>query len=159
PNPPPNPQDASVGEEDNLLGSVLASVFAGLFTWDEGSSDDSDEPRPPLRYFPRHPYPRGRSGFMRFEPASLPGTPTPKEDAIWLKPWSARLSIEEGNDFDHLNRVGVRGLVEGSSGWGVQANGDWYHEQLRCGCGDDLGLFDVNLTYRLAEGKRALWRC
>jgi hypothetical protein len=147
--------ETTTNDEDNLFGCFVSALVTDLFAND---IESSEEPPRPLRYFPNHPYPGGLTGFMRFPRPPAPGAELTREDRVWLKPWSARFSVENGNDFDGLNRLGFRFLAEGSSGWGVQANGDWYHEHVRWGYGHDMGLIDLNVVYRLAEGKRALWR-
>jgi hypothetical protein len=104
-------------------------------------------------YFLRHPYLHDLPGFMRIDGFLDEGQPPgqPPLDPAGLKSWMGRLTALESNDFRGLNRVGGQLLLDTSTRFGFQTDWLWLHERLRCGCTDDMGLGDFNLTFRFAQ--------
>lgn len=68
-----------------------------------------------------------------------------------LKRWSLRMSVEDGNDGNGLNRVGGQAFLDTSTRFGVLANWNYYSESLDQGGRDDTWLGDVNLTWRVTQ--------
>src|SRR5262249_44118105 len=62
-------------------------------------------------YFPGHPYALGGNSYPQIDTSGLrPWHSQTAEfpDRDYLKPWAVRLTVEEGNDFAGLNRLGGR---------------------------------------------------
>ncbi len=110
------------------------------------------------RYFCAHPYQAGYPGYLVLNPAASAEWMQAWGEHIQPRVWAARLSIEDGNDFDGLNRLGGQALLETSSRFGVLANWNWYRERLPCGCVDQTCIGDINLTYRFAQSECAEMR-
>lgn len=106
--------------------------------------------------FPHRPYAGGHPGYLWLDRAVLapPDTPVPPPPP-GLKGWAVRLSIEEGNDFDHVNRLGGEVRLDTQSRFGVLGHWNWYHETFSCGCTDDFFVGDLNMTYRFAQHELA----
>lgn len=106
--------------------------------------------------FPRRPYAGGRPGYLWLDRAALspPDTPLPPPPP-GVKRWAVRLSVEEGNDFDHVNRLGGELRLDTQSRLGVLGHWNWYHEVFSCGCTEDFFVGDLNLTYRFAQHELA----
>jgi hypothetical protein len=108
-----------------------------------------ERPKPAL--FVHYPYAHHYKGYLWTKPAPSPFEPeiVPQQKVDWI---SIRANIEDGNDFSHLNWVGLRVAVDTDSRIGATTNWNWYHEQFSCGCSADAVIGDVNLTYRLFQG-------
>src|SRR5205807_260631 len=72
-----------------------------------------------------------------------------------LRWWSARLSLEDGNDFRGLNRVNGQLILDTSCRLGVRTDWNYLHEHLNGLPSDDTFLGDTNVTYRFAEHEQA----
>jgi hypothetical protein len=72
-------------------------------------------------------------------------------DPEYFKCWAVRLSLEDGNDCNGLNRVGGRLDIDTAWRFGLQTNWNWFHEDLGGGRSDETVLGDINLTYRFAQ--------
>jgi hypothetical protein len=83
------------------------------------------------------------------------GLPTNAEvaygDPDYLKPWSVQAQIENGNDFNGLNRLGTRVAVDTAWRLGVQTNWDYYQENLANGRSDSTVMGDTEMTFRFAQ--------
>ena len=155
--------NSSGKSSDDDWGSLLGQILADLFCFD----DDADGCHAD-GYFPSYPYARGQPGYMWMKRTTPDGEePPPQPDFTKARGWSGRVAVEESNDFDGINRATLRLLLETGSGFGVQTNWSYVHENLSCGCTDNLGLGDLNLTYlfiqhenlqvRLGAGVRMLF--
>lgn len=114
---------------------------------------------PPVLYaFPAHPYPFGLPGYMQIDPTPIGEFTGNKDELLPLKWWSVRLSIEDGWDFDSLNRLAGNLQAETLVGLGVYTSWNWFHERLRCGCTDDATIGNVTITWRALETKCFLFR-
>jgi hypothetical protein len=84
------------------------------------------------------------------------------EEVAGVRWWSARLDVDESNDFRGLNRVGGRLLLDTTTRFGLQTSWTWLHERLDADgpgrAADDMVLGDVNGVYRFAQGERAEFR-
>src|SRR5262249_59987026 len=72
--------------------------------------------------------------------------------------WMGRVSIEDGNDFDGVNRFQGQLLFDTASRFGLLTNWDHFNERLCNNRGDSTTIGDVNLTYRFAQSERILMR-
>jgi hypothetical protein len=103
-------------------------------------------------YFARHPFQAGLPGYMHSnDPADKAWRPP-------VYPTAIRLSVEDGNDFAGINRVGVQVLIETASRFGLQTSWNFFQEDLGTGRTDQLVLGDVNLVYRFAQNEWATMR-
>lgn len=133
---------------ESFLGELLGAFVSSLLQSDEGEDGASGGTLARVGFFPRHPYEYDRAGYLRFErlEEGQPGR---------LRRWSGRFEIDNGNDFDGLNRTGARLFLDSSSRFGLQARYDFFSERLSCGCLDQLHLGSTELTYRLCQGEHA----
>lgn len=116
----------------------------------------------PGRYLP-YPYAEdGRFGlmFINRPPPKL----SPQNELLGIHPhvvvppveartWSVRLSLEESNDFDRLNRIQGSVLLMTTSRWGFSGNFGYFTERLSCGCTDEFFLGDANVVFRFAQNE------
>jgi hypothetical protein len=103
-------------------------------------------------YFPPYPYAEGARGYMQIGPDGSETQPD------FTRVWSGRVAVEESNDFDRINRVAGRLLLETTSRFGFQTNWTYLHESLPCGRSDESALGDFNLTFRFAQNEFAQMR-
>jgi hypothetical protein len=108
-------------------------------------------------FFPAYPYAVDGLGYPRIAPGRG-GLGKEQEahfgDPDYLRTWSVRLALEDGNDFRGLNRLNGRLVVDTSSRFGVQSNWDYFSERLGGGRSDETLLGDTNLTFRFAQTER-----
>jgi hypothetical protein len=103
-------------------------------------------------FFRPYPYQGDHRGNMwidrpdREQPSGLT-----RPEASTLKAWMGRVTIDESNDFDGLNRVHGQLLLDTNLRLGLQS--DWFFlaERRPCGCYDTMTVGDVNLVFRFAE--------
>jgi hypothetical protein len=95
-------------------------------------------------YFPAYPYAADQPGYMRFEPTADDGPGC-------LRTRAGRFSLDYGNDFHGLERFGIDLTTETSSRFGFRLHSDNFYEHFSCGCWDNFGVDDVDLTYRFAQ--------
>jgi hypothetical protein len=69
-----------------------------------------------------------------------------------------RISIEDGNNFDGLNRFTGTVLAETRWGIGLYTSWDYLYENLGHGYYDDLVLGNITVTWRFLESRRLLMR-
>ena len=133
------------GEEDDywVAGLVLRWVILSPF-W--VPIEVAQDPLDFAGFFPSHPYQDGFPGYQYFEGDAEEGH------------WAARLSLEDGDDFQGLNRAGARLLV--SSRWrlGLEGGFDFLRESLPDRSDDELLLGDVNLVFRFAQHENFQFR-
>ena len=103
-----------------------------------------------LAAFPAFPYAEDQTGYLWIDrPESGTSTPPPKD----LRKAGFRVSVEDGNDFDGLNRVGGTVFVDTISRLGVLARVNYLEEQLDAGT-DHLWLGELDLTCRFAQHEK-----
>jgi hypothetical protein len=105
-------------------------------------------------YFPFHPYAAGFPGYMQIDgtrPVPVDGREATFGDPDYVKSWSVRLSVEDGNDFRGLNRLNGRLVIDTTMRLGLWTNWNYLHESLDGGRTDDTLLSDTDLTYRVAQ--------
>jgi hypothetical protein len=132
-------------DDDGILGAILGDLIAGIF-WAPGSDTECE------KYvevaFPAHPYPEGHPGHLWLgRTAQEEGMHEPES----LKWYSVRVQVENGNDFDGLNRFAGRLTIDTASRFGIHTHWDWFHEDLGGGRSDQLVFSSTNLTYRFAQ--------
>jgi hypothetical protein len=110
------------------------------------------------RFFLAHPYQAGYPGYYAPDPAGSAEWTHDWGGIVHPKWWAVRLSVENGNDFDGLNRFNGHLLLDTTCRFGLLAEWNWYHERMHCGCTDDTVIGDVNLTYRFAQNEWAALR-
>ncbi len=93
----------------------------------------------------------GYSFIDRFDAKPWEMDALPWYDAKHLKPWAVRLSLEDGNDFNGLNRLGGRLTVDTSSRFGATGSWNYFSKKLDCGCVEESAVGDLNATYRFAQ--------
>jgi hypothetical protein len=171
PSAPPSPpresrnerRDECHDDDDEGFGQLIFELTAGLFlrsvfgtSYEETTLNESGEVVVETRRAPRG---RGDS-FAPFPYAD--GTPGIVVPTGWMNttpfPFSARLAIEYGNDFDTLDRVGGTALVESSSGFGFDVSANLYSEDFVLDGRDRLGVGDANLLLRVIQTERTIWR-
>jgi lysophospholipase L1-like esterase len=95
-------------------------------------------------HFRAYPYAGGEDGFLVPDPGGW-GCP---DD---LNAWSFRASVEDGDDFRGLNRLGAVFAVDTSWRLGAETRWDWYRESLTGGGHDEAWLGVTELTWRFAQ--------
>ncbi len=150
-------------DDDSILGAILGGILEGLFAPSCDHGEDGVGSMIGLGLVTAVGFPFWLPPKLlerHLQPiASFPGAPYSSEGTNYLlfsaqepaKPWAVRFAVEEGNDFQGLNRVGGRLLLDSSTRFGVAANLDHYLERCGCGRSDQLMFGDVALTYRFAE--------
>ena len=134
------------------LGAVLGLTVAAPFVGPHALLGDSFERSALL---PGHPYARPEGGFLEVGLRPENNHDGALLDPPFLKPWSLRLQLENGNDFDGLNRTGAHLFLDTASRFGVVTRWDHYRERLGCGCWDYTTLGDAHLTFRFAQSAAA----
>jgi hypothetical protein len=108
-------------------------------------------------WFPPHPHVLDDRPYMVI--GDCPNVPTNGDDYFdpyHVKPWSLRMSIDAGSDFDELSRFGGQIFLDTSiHRLGLLANWDYYRESLRGGT-DEALMADYNLTWRVTQSERVL---
>jgi hypothetical protein len=105
-------------------------------------------------YFPGYPYAVDPSGYMQLD---YNGTDprgaqqTHFGDPAYLREWSARLAVEDGNDFRGLNRLDGQFFFDTSTRFALQGKWSYFHEDLGGGRSDESFLGDSELTFRFVQ--------
>jgi len=143
-NPPSTtfPGDGWVGAVIVAGATVTSPIWAPLILL----QDDFDNPAG----FPGRPYALPNVGYLQTTHPWIDNTDREWLDADYLKPWGLRLSVEDGNDFNGLNRLGAAVVFDTTSRFGLSSRWDWLTEQ-RDGRSDETLLGDAHLTFRLAQ--------
>jgi hypothetical protein len=145
----PNCQsDDLAGSALILLGVVVASPFALPYL---ALHDDFKQSADFLAYPYAHDYP----GYLWRSSC----WPDEQEDGVdfghppHIQPWSVRFSAEDGNDFDGMNRVGLRFALDTTWRVGFQANWNYLSENFNGGLRDQTWLGDTAVTFRFAQNE------
>jgi len=110
-------------------------------------------------HFPPHPYSGDMPGYVQVlrEHGNVKrDEEISPDDPNYLKWWSVRLSVEDGNDFRGLNRLNGQLVFDTTLRVGLWTNWDWLHERLPCGCTDETLLSATSLTFRIAQSEYVL---
>ncbi|MFT3878062.1 MAG: hypothetical protein QM703_00200 [Gemmatales bacterium] len=102
--------------------------------------------------FVAYPYAENWKGLMQF------GMESHKIDDVvpitWENLMSLRASVEEGNNFNGINRLGVTFLVDTMTRFGISGKVNFYEEKTATTL-DQLTIGDLNLLFRFAQSERA----
>ena len=146
---------AGSGNSGEGLGTLVALTVIGATApfwgphvlWDEGFGTPG--------FFPGRPYAYPDAGYM------LIGHQVARHcedqeaaffDDDYLKPWSLRVSAEDGHNFGTLNRLGGQLFLD--AGWRLGVLTDWNYYSEAVNGGTDQTLFgDVNFTYRVTQSE------
>jgi hypothetical protein len=136
-------------DDDEALGQVYLMLLISPWMLPHHALHDSFRND---SFFRPYPYADGCGGALWINPDRCDHPPTlPKEQADTLKSWMVRLTLDDSDDFDGLNRIHGQLLIDTASRFGLQT--DWWYliERMPCGCVDTMMLGDVNLVFRFAE--------
>jgi len=136
-------------DEENLPGMIFEALMRCVF---KAASLAEEINCPRHNHFIPYPYCGLVDGYR--VPRSGLGPDAASRFDYDVEPlrWSARLSIEDGNDFNGLNRANGQFLLETSSGFGLLTSWNQFHERLRAGRSDDLTVGDVNFILSGSRG-------
>jgi hypothetical protein len=145
-----NYDDGLDGEFSLFCAKLFGYIFASPFYGPPMSIGDHYE----VSFgFVSYPYARDWPGLMQPAPRAEDDPP-----GDWARPFNFRASIEDGNNFDGLNRVGFNFLADSYTRFGVGGGVHFYQEKQACGCTDELAIGDVNLLFRFAQSERIQFR-
>ncbi len=97
--------------------------------------------------FPEHPYDN--------IPGSLVIMTDPVDD---VRPWLAEFRTEFATDFDGLDRIGGKVLLDTSTRLGLDAEWNVWEEDMTSGFNDSLYTGEANLLYRFAQSEHVQFR-
>lgn len=125
--------------------SLLAAVAALIHAKDER----------PSAFLP-YPYAHDHPGYLWCTPprSADPAVPRVPPDEWNVGGAGGRVWLDNGNDFNGLNRLGGQLFLDTSRGFGFRIDGNWFHERLSCGCQDNLFIGSALVTYRLIDHER-----
>ena len=158
-----NKDGGSNSDDDSVLGNLFGEMFcqAACYTLMApfclpylAMGDDWDK----FLYFPKGPYQISYPGYLMIDPAGSPEFDEKWGKACQPKTWGLQLALENGNDFDGLNRVGGRAVLETTSRIGILTSWNYYRENLCDGSTDNMVIGDFNVTYRFAQRECAMMR-
>lgn len=140
-------------ELDGLFGELFLHILAAPFTLPHSAlGDDFHTPST----FVAYPYADGWGGLVQ------PGLDSHQREggapASWEHLFSFRAAVEEGNDFNGLNRLGVTFLADSFLRFGVGGGVHYFEEKRPAGSPDQLTIGDINLLFRFAQSERAQYR-
>jgi len=140
--------DSSSSSSDRDSSSLLNAILAPFYAPIDLQEEDNDT----LHLFAPHPYAHGYRGYL--VPTTIGDDMSYERHSgiVKTKGWGVRVSLDDGNDFQGMNRLGGRLKFETASGIGLTANWSYFVEQLPSGGKDTTNIGDVNLTARYAEG-------
>jgi hypothetical protein len=105
--------------------------------------------------FLSYPYAEKWNGVMQREHDRCWDGETPD---TWNRLMSYRVSVENGNDFLGLNRVGIQFLADTMLRLGIGGSVNFYEEKREGLPPDQLIIGDVNVLFRFAQSPRWQWR-
>ncbi len=108
-------------------------------------------------YFPAHPYALPNCHYVYTEEVLPQDNEKPFCDETYLKSWAVRLTLEDGNNFDTLNRLGGRFELDTAWRLGLETNWNYFHESIGTAHSDETVLGDVNATWRFAQSGWMQW--
>lgn len=144
-----NSEDTELYQFLGMLGYIVVS---SPFTAPAGILGDRyDSPATFITY----PYAKGWLGLMQvnFDECKKDET-TP---STWERMTSLRASVEEGNNFNGINRLGITFLADTTSRFGI-GGGVHFYEENHQNFYDRLAIGDVNVLYRFAQSNKTQFR-
>ena len=130
-------------DETGFLANLVYNLISGLFQ--AGSRDGPYYPR--YDHFGAYPYYSDFPGYRVPRAGRWPEWLASWDHRVEPLRWSARLSVEDGNDFSGVNRANGQLLLETASGWGFLTSWNQFYERLNAGRSDELVIGDVNVIY------------
>lgn len=106
-------------------------------------------------FFSHFPY-EYSSGNMVLEDA--PGQMLAEKWTRDPRPWFCRVRFDYCDEFNDLERIGGRVLLDTTFRFGVDSETNYLRERLSSGRHDKLWLGDCNFTYRFVQSERMQWR-
>jgi hypothetical protein len=110
-----------------------------------------NDPFPVHGWFPGHPYALPDIGYIDRGAFREGAKDLDFFDSQRVKSWSTRATVEAGDNFSGLTRVGGRFALDTEWRVGVTSAWDFYRERQPCGCIDETVIGDLNLTVRFAQ--------
>lgn len=105
--------------------------------------------------FLAYPYAEKWRGIMQMEVGLTKDGVTPD---TWSRLMSVRASVEEGNNFNGINRVGITFLADTMLRLGIGGSVQLYEEKQQANSPDQLTIGDVNALFRFAQSDRTQFR-
>jgi hypothetical protein len=105
--------------------------------------------------FAPHPHSQGYSGYLMRSRFEASADHAAISEDMPQQFWAGRLSLENGNDFSGLNRLGGQLRLESSYRIGLVTNWNYFRERLDNGRHDELVIGDANLIVRFAQNEVA----
>ena len=140
-------------ENGNSLGGAMAlATFAAPFYIPVAVLNDDYKYH---LYFVPYPYANDYRGYQILAPELGEMFYDTDTKELPRKSWAVRISVEDGNDFNGLNRLNGQLKVEHESRWGIVSNWNWFRERLSDGSYDATLIGDTNLTFRFAQNEIA----
>jgi hypothetical protein len=144
---------SSDDDDDQISFEFCKALFCAPFTIPHAClHDDFEVPATFLAY----PYSHAWSGVMQ------PGMDKKQIDGVtpatWERLWTLRTTIEDGNDFNGLNRLSVLYLADTVTRFGIGGRFDFFDERQSSGGYDHLTLADTNLLFRFAQSEKTQFR-
>jgi len=153
--------DGSASDDDDG-DSLLGCLLSGLFCSDDcpvDSSADSTDGSWCLGLFDVVTTPWGLphrlSNDDLDDPAWLAAAPY---DDVNFKDWSGHFRAEFADDFDDLSRLGWRLILENRSRLGIDAEWNYWQENLGGSDRDWLTTGDANIVFRFAQSEHIAMR-
>lgn len=143
--------DSCDDDEDDIaddLTNAVGSVFLLAITspwWGPNAVLESGHYN--TARFPEHPYDN--------VPGSLVIMTEPKDD---VRSWLAEFRTEFATDFDGLDRIGGKLLLDTSSRFGLDVEWNVWEEDMANGFNDSLWTGETNLVYRFAQNEHVQFR-
>jgi hypothetical protein len=144
---------STTDSDGNSLGGSLVVITAlAPFYVPMGILNDRYEFR--LGFAP-HPYAGSYHGYQLVSPELASMFYGEAFDDVPRKSWAVRLAVEDGDDFNGINRCAGQFKLDHESRWGMMTTWNYFRERLPCGCTDQTLIGDVNLTFRFAQNEIA----
>jgi hypothetical protein len=145
--------DSSGCDDDGgLWSNTYAALVIAPFVLPMFLLDDNYKQTLP---FTPYPYVNDYHGYQIMAPEWAKAYYSVDTTDIPRKSWAVRVSVENGNDFDGMNRAGGQLKVEHESRWGIFTHWDYFAESLGNGRYDQTVIGDTNVTFRFAQNEMA----
>jgi hypothetical protein len=141
-----------IGNSDgNVLGGLIAAaiIVPTAPLWIPPFLLDDSILNP--AYFPAHPYALDHVHYLWTKEVLPRDNDKPFYDPEYLKNWSVRISVENGNDFNGLNRFGGQVVVDTACRIGAQTQWNYYTESMSGGRRDETTLGFLTVDIRFAQ--------
>jgi hypothetical protein len=136
----------------NSWGNMDAAALLAPFTLPIALLEDKYEHTLP---FTPYPYANGYHGYQIMSTEWAKAYYDIDTSDVPRKSWAVRLTVENGNDFEGMNRVAGELKLEHESRWGIFTNWNWFRETLGNNQYDQTFIGDTNITFRFAQNEMA----